>query len=89
MVEVGLATIMTSSMHVGLAQDTASWLDPAVSTRLVALVGVQATMVLVPLAFVEPDFVPELKVKFPVSTALTEMALPTVEPKDTSAVIKM
>ena len=89
MVEVGLATIMTSSMHVGLAQDTASWLDPAVSTRLVALVGVQATMVLVPLAFVEPDFVPELKVKFPVSTALMAIALPTVEPKDTSAVIKM
>ena len=89
MVEVGLATIMTSSMHIGLAQETVSWVDPAVSTRLVALVGVQATMVLVPLAFVEPDFVPELKVKFPVSTALMAIALPTVEPKDTSAVIKM
>ena len=89
MVEVGLATIMTSSMHVGLAQETVSWVDPAVSTRLVALVDVQATMVLVPLAFVEPDFVPELKVKFPVSTALTEMALPTVDPMGTSAVIKM
>ena len=89
MVEVGLATIMNSSMHVGLAQETASWVDPAVSTRLVALVGVQATMVLVPLAFVEPDFVPELKVKFPVSTALMAIALPTVDPMDTSAVIKM
>ena len=89
MVEVGLAIIMTSSTHDGLVQETVSWVDAAASTRLVASVGVQATMVLVPLAFVEPDFVPELKVKFPVSTALTEIALPTVDPKGTSAVIKM
>jgi hypothetical protein len=87
--EIGLTTTITSSRQEGLVQSIVNCVEPTVSPSPVALVGVQATMVLVPLAFVEPDFVPELKVKLPVSTALTEMALPTVEPKGTSAVIKM
>ena len=54
-----------------------------------ALIGVHTTIVLVPLASVEPDLVPEIKVKFPVSTAFIEIVLPTVAPRVTSVVIKM